>query len=146
MIPASVDIGASWRVLPPGLHEATLDELEQRFATNDRRKSLHDGLRRGCGALQAAGCAVVYLDGSYVTDKPIPGDFDACWDPTGADLASLDPVLLDFDDGRRNQKLKYGGEFFPSCATADGALTFVEYFSIDKETGLEKGLILVRLR
>jgi hypothetical protein len=35
---------------------------------------------------------------------------------------------------------------FPSCATADGALTFVEYFSIDKETGLEKGLILVRLR
>ena len=34
----------------------------------------------------------------------------------------------------------------PSCATADGALTFVEYFSIDKETGLEKGLILVRLR
>lgn len=37
------------------------------------------------------------------------------------------------------------GEFFPSCATADGALTFVEYFSIDKETGLEKGVILVRL-
>jgi len=57
----------------PGLHEATLDELEQRFATNPRRRSLHDGLRRGCGALQAAGCAVVFVDGSYVTDKPIPG-------------------------------------------------------------------------
>ena len=69
-------LGSHRRLLesaPPGLHEATLDELEKRFATNNRRRSLHDGLRRGCGALQAAGCAVVFVDGGYVTDKPIPG-------------------------------------------------------------------------
>ena len=35
---------------------------------------------------------------------------------------------------------------FPSCATADGALSFVEYFSVDKETGLEKDVIWVGLR
>jgi hypothetical protein len=146
MIPASIDIGASWNVLPPGVHDATLDEVEQRFATNKKRKVLYDGLVRGCKLLKSAGCSVVFLDGSYVTEKPVPGDFDACWDPCGVDPAKLDPVLLDFTDKRKSQKLKYGGEFFPSSATADGSRTFVEYFRTDKETGMEKGLIRIRLQ
>ena len=80
-----------------------------------------------------------------MTEKPIPRDFDACWDPAGVDLAKLDPVLQDFRNMRRNQKLKYGGEFFPSISLADGTRTFLEFFRVEKTTGLEKGLILIRL-
>ena len=133
-------------MLPPGVHEASLSEVERRFGTSDRRRELLDGIRRGCEELRAAGCTVVYLDGSYVTDKPVPGDFDLCWDPTDVDAEKIDPVLLDFSDRRKRQKLKYGGEFFPSSARADGSRTFVDFFQIDKHTGKQKGLLRIRLR
>ena len=145
MIPSTVDIGASWPVLPPGVHKATLDEVKAAFAGDAHRERLFDGLVRGCDALRLAGCTALFLDGSYVTDKPDPGDFDACWDPHGVDASTLDPVLLDFDDARKNQKQKYGGEFFPSPALADGTRTFVEFFQVEKETGMQKGVILIRL-
>ena len=145
MIPTIIDIGASWQVLPLGVHEATLDEVKVAFATNTHRQHLFDGLVRGCEALRVAGCPALFLDGSFLTDKPNPGDFDACWDPSGVDAAALDPVLLDFSDARRNQKLKYGGEFFPSPALADGTRAFVDFFQVEKETGLGKGVILIRL-
>ena len=35
----------------------------------------------------------VYLDGSFVSAKLIPGDFDACWDEDGVDFDSIDPVF-----------------------------------------------------
>ena len=146
MIPETVDIGASWKVLPNGLHDATLDDVKHRFATNETRRMLYDGLRRACQSLQTAGCTVIYLDGSYVTDKPYPGDFDVCWDPTLVDPNKLDPVFLDFSDRRKNQKKKYGGEFFPSSIRADGVHTFIEFFRIDKETGSEKGIVRIRLQ
>jgi hypothetical protein len=146
VIPKLVDIGAPWKVLPPGIHDATLSDIEHRFATNERRKALYRGFLLGCEALKSAGCTVVYLDGSYVTDKPVPGDFDACWDPKGVDPIKLDPILLDFDDRRRNQKLKYGGEFFPSSAKADGSQIFVDFFRTDRDTEKGKGVIRIQLQ
>ncbi|MBN1867786.1 hypothetical protein JW916_10880 [Candidatus Sumerlaeota bacterium] len=145
MIPASAKIDGIWKVLPPGVHDATLDEIEQRFATNETRRRLYEGFARGVEALKRAGCKEVLLDGSFVTDKPNPGDFDACWDPTGMDPKKLDPVFLDFSDGRREQKRKFGGEFFPSSARANGSRTFVEFFQNDKYTGKPKGIVRVRL-
>ncbi|MGA1824153.1 MAG: DUF6932 family protein [bacterium] len=145
MIPKLVSIGAIWRVLPPGIHEATLDDVAYSFATNARRKILYDGLVKGCQALKVAGCSTVYLDGSYITEKLYPRDFDVCWDPTGVNPAKLDPVLLDFSNKRRNQKMKYGGEFFPSSAKADGSRTFIDFFQTDRESGNEKGIIRIRL-
>jgi hypothetical protein len=58
------------------------------------------GLREALARLKAAGCRLVYLDGSFVTSKPQPEDFDACWGVTGVDVESLDPVFLDFSDSR----------------------------------------------
>ena len=145
MIPKSVDIKGLWNVLPPGIHDATMEEIERRFATSDVRRELFEGFRRGVEALRRAGCKVVFLDGSFVTDKERPGDFDACWDPSGMDHRKLDPVLLDFSHKRRRQKAVYGGEFFPSSAKADGIRTFVEFFQTDRHTGKPKGIIRVQL-
>jgi hypothetical protein len=145
MIPKSISLGGVWNVLPPGIHDATLHEIQQRFATNETRKALYNGFRRGVQALKSAGCRTVFLDGSFVCDKPKPGDFDACWEPAGVDDKKLDAVLLDFSHGRRSQKLKYGGEFFPSSAKADGSRTFVEYFQTDRDTGKAKGIIRIQL-
>ena len=58
------------------------------------------GLRAAMVSLKDAGCKTVYVDGSFVTGKERPGDFDACWEEEGVDPTILDPVLLTFDAGR----------------------------------------------
>ena len=145
MIPELINIGSPWKVLPPGIHNASLAEIKATYATNPTRITLFEGLERGAKALRRAGCKVLYIDGSFVTEKHNPLDFDACWDPLGVDPKALDPVLLDFSNRRRRQKQKYGGEFFPSSANADGAQTFLEFFRVDKHTEMEKGIIRLAL-
>lgn len=92
-------------------------------------------------ALKAAGCRTAYIDGSFVTDKAEPSDYDGCWDDTNVDVSLLDPVLKDFSNKRAAQKTKYLGEFFPANAPADAiGRTFFEFFQTDRD-GNRKGLI-----
>ena len=141
MIPALSPSG----LLPPGVHRATWTEMEERFATTEWRKTLPEGVRQAAENLKEAGCRTLYLDGSFVTSKNHPGDFDGCWDPDGVDAAKLDPVLLDFTNRRAAQKRKYHGELFISSLPADGGLTFLDFFQRDKATGNPKGIIAIDL-
>lgn len=146
MIPALVPIkGAPWDVLPPGIHPATLAEVATIFATNAKRRLLYDGLVLAATALRSAGCGKLYLDGSYVTAKSIPGDYDGCWDPAGMVRAKLDPVFLDFSNKRQAMKNRFGGEFFPSNASNTPTQTFLDFFQIEKFTGQAKGILLIVL-
>src|SRR5438105_3940573 len=90
--------------LPPGLHGASWQEFAVRFGRNQPRRWLLQGLRAALMALKAAGCRWAYINGSFVTRKQRPRDYDACWETTGVDLRRLDPVLLMFDQGRAAQK------------------------------------------
>ncbi|MBB5036336.1 DUF6932 family protein [Prosthecobacter dejongeii] len=143
MIPPHDQFG----LLPPGLHwTADPNELAKRFAVGARRRRLFDGFIEGSYLLRLAGCRFVYLDGSFVTTKELPEDFDACWDPLGVQLEKLDPVFFDFNNFRQAQKARFGGEFFPSGAQAEGpARTFFEFFQINKDTGAPKGLVAFKL-
>jgi hypothetical protein len=143
MIPDFIDIGGPWRVLPPGVHSATLEEIELRFATSDHRKRLFSGFRNGVTSLHKAGCRKIFLDGSFITEKPIPGDYDVCWDSMGVNDAKLDPVFHDFSDRRKKQKDRFYGEFFPTNSIADGKRFFFDFFQIDKYTGNAKGIICI---
>ena len=143
MIPEFMDIGSLWSVLPPGVHEATLQEVEVRFATSDHRKRLFSGFKNGATLLYKAGCQRILLDGSFVTAKPMPGDFDACWDTVGVAPDKIDPVFLDFSDCRKRQKMCFYGEFFPVTVKADGQHCFADFFQIDKYTGNAKGIISI---
>lgn len=132
--------------LPPGVHKADWDELESRFNGSPRRIELLAGLREALVALRDAGCRIVYLDGSFVTTKDEPGDFDACWAPAGVDLDALDSVLLDFSEGRRAQKGRFGGEFFPADTAADPAGTsFLDFFQRERGAPQHKGIIEIDL-
>ena len=132
--------------LPPGIHGATWDEIQARFGWTPRRRRLLRGLHRGILALQSAGCSRLYLDGSFVTDKPEPGDFDACWDPVGVRAALLDPVLLDLQWPRQAQKRRFSGEFFLANVPAEPAGTlFLDFFQKDKVDGKPKGIIALDL-
>lgn len=132
--------------LPPGVHEADWAELEAAFGGSPRRDALLAGLQEALDSLQEAGCRTAYIDGSFVTATATPGDFDACWDAVGVDPDALDPVLLDFSDGRRAQKKRFGGELFPANAAAEpGGTRFLDYFQRDRGTDEPKGIVQIDL-
>jgi hypothetical protein len=132
--------------LPPGVHTATWSEVQARFGWNTRRQTLLTGLEQAIEDLRNAGCSTLYLNGSFVTSKPEPGDFDACWTLDGVDLDSIEPTLLEFDAGRAAQKARYGGELFPADWDATGnSTTFLEFFQAIRGGG-QKGIIRIDLR
>jgi len=145
MIPMLIELaGAPWRVLPQGIHPATLDEIETAFAINPWRRELFGGLMLGVSALAVAGCERLYVDGSYVTENPAPGDYDVCWEPAGVDHFKLDPVFFDMRNKRATQKAKFKGEFLPVQRDANG-YSFIDFFQVEKFSGGQKGLLSVQL-
>lgn len=133
--------------LPQGIHWATWHEFADRFGGTSHRRRLIRGLKKAIDSLRSAGCKSVYIDGSFVTSKANPVDFDGCWDMEGVDPSLLDPALLNFNNGRSIQKWKYMGELFPAQFTENGSgKIFLEFFSVDKETGNPKGIVALNLR
>jgi hypothetical protein len=146
MIPAFQSDGN----LPPGIHSARWLEFQRRFGGDQHRRRLLFGLRQLLLKLAAAGCEIAYLDGSFVTAKSVPADFDGAWELKNVDLQRLhaiEPALFDFSNQRAAQKRKYLGEMFPadSQELASGH-TFLEFFQQDKQTGDRKGVVAIDLR
>jgi hypothetical protein len=133
--------------LPPGIHRFTWEELVEQIGRTAHRRRLLDGPERAAKDLRTAGCRNIYLDGSCVTSKEVPGDFDACWDRAGVDLRKLlETPLWTFDRGRAAQKAAYGGELLPTDAQADAhGRRFLDFFQVDKETGDPKGIVALDL-
>jgi len=131
--------------LPPGVHFATWKEICRKFGANDGRRKLLVGLRNALLSLQNAGCRTFYLDGSFVTSKEIPLDFDGLWDSDGVSLDLVDPVLLDFTNKQAAQKKKFGGEMFPNISGEQDELALFELFQTDKASGKRKGIISIDL-
>ena len=130
--------------LPPGVHDAPWSEVAPRFSFNGHRIRLMQGLLAALINLANAGCRSLLLDGSFVTEKELPRDYDGAWDPVGVDPDRLDPVLLDFSNGRAAMKSKYMGELFPASATAAPGVLFRDFFLKDRN-GVPKGVVLVDL-
>jgi hypothetical protein len=132
--------------LPAGTHEATWDEVAARYGYTPHRRLLLAGLKGALDALRLAGCHRAYVDGSFVTAKREPGDFDVCWDVDDVDPDLLDPVLLTFDNSRAAQKAKYHGEVFPANAAADRSGTrYIQFLQRDKRTLQAKGIVALEL-
>lgn len=142
MLPPLTEVpGAPYHILPPGIHWATMEDVAARFVTSPRRVWLVEGLVQAVDVLTRAGCRRLYLDGSFVTSKESPGDYDGCWDPIGVVASRLDPILLDFSQGREAQKRKYRGELFVASLSSGLSCTFMEFFQIEKHTGATKGIV-----
>ncbi len=132
-------------LLPSGEHRVSWDDVLDRFGWNLVRRRQLDGLSEGLELLAEAGCRRVWLNGSFVTAKDEPGDFDVVWDPIGVDTDQLDPIFFDLADGRRAQKDRFGGEFLPDVVESVSGLRFAEFFQRDRG-GEAKGIIVLELK
>ncbi len=99
-----------------------------------------------CLELRNGGVTRVFLDGSFVTSKEAPGDYDGCW--PGAEMLNpsrVDPVLFDFAYPRKRMKAEYGGELFIAEHDATGlGQPFRDFFKYDRD-GNEKGIVVLLL-
>jgi hypothetical protein len=126
--------------LPPGIYIVTLKEIEQKFAYTEHRNHLFEGLKRLLKNLKAAGCMTLYLDGSYVTNKTEPADYDCIWDPTGVTQALDKDILKPLEE----RKAKYFGDIFVYMPE-HGGFPHLRYFQKDQDDN-PKGIIQIDLR
>lgn len=142
MIPEFNEFG----LLPIGIHLATWKEFKDRFGINSHRLKLFNGLIQAGNVLKQAGCILIYVDGSFVTNKKFPSDYDACWDLVGVNPTRLDQLMIQFDDiSRKLLKAKYLGDLFPAqIPEGSSGKTFVDFFQTDKNTGKLKGIVALK--
>lgn len=131
--------------LPAGLHWAGIREFRNAFVSNYHRSWLFEGFVKACIELRQAGCSRVFVGGSYVTSKEFPGDYDACWDPAGVSAASLNPMLYDATLAEEQRKF-YRGEWFIGKHGNGPESAMYEFLSHDKNTGIERGMIGIKLK
>ena len=134
--------------LSPGEHPANWEEVRERFGGNPTRERLLVGLKKAIILLRAAGCPRIWLDGSFVSSKPEPGDFDGCYD--FCDLTVLDERLYPaFRLQQREQKRDFGGELFPAQALADRteqgvSVSYRQFFQSSRK-GTSKGIVVLEI-
>ena len=133
--------------LPPGIHRATIEEIEERFAWNGRRKRLFRGLTEALENLSSAGVKKIWINGSFITSKNEPEDIDGCWEyEQSVDVNKLDMVFLDINPPRKAMKDKYGVDFLISTTMLiDGKdRDVLDFFQLDRN-GNRKGILLVEI-
>ncbi|RNJ49052.1 DUF6932 family protein [Methylocystis hirsuta] len=133
--------------LPPGLHKATWEEFTERYGVTTHRKRLIELMQKLIVHLKEVQCQNLFVDGSFVTNKEVPNDYDACWDVTGVKIERMDPVLLVFTtEGKEKMVIKYGGDLRPDkFSPFETNVSYLEFFQIDRE-GDRKGIIHLSLQ
>jgi hypothetical protein len=147
MLSQMIEFDSRTGYLPEGVHRLTVPEVARLFAWNPRRRFLFDGLSRALSNLQFAGCRTVIVDGSFITAKEEPADWDAAFDPVGVIAKRLDPILIKHDDGRRAMRAKYLGDMFPwtSVASSLTGSLYRQFFQKDRD-GIPKGIVEILLQ
>jgi hypothetical protein len=131
MIPPFEDNG----YLPPGIHSATLDEIEARFGReSELRRVQLESLRWLINLAGGAEVERVVLDGSFVTDSIEPNDID-CVLLLGPHFSTDCPAAKELVDGLPflDLELVEGPEF---------SLLVEKIFATDRN-GVPKGLVEV---
>lgn len=145
-IPEFTDAG----FLPPGVHPATWSQMVDRFGHTPERRVILDNMRLAVSDLKEAGAKRIYVGGSLVTKKPVPGDFDLGWLSNGvAESARARPEFNVY-----GSKSKYGGDIFQNVifgahygkAVPGGAAKPIQDFlRHNMRVGKDVGVILLDL-
>jgi hypothetical protein len=136
--------------LPPGIHWMSWEDFYNEFSFSPKRKILLIGLENAINELKKCGCDTIYIDGSFVTNKLEPNDFDACWEgdvfTVVNNMMAIEPIFLDFSNCRKNQKDKYKGEILPAMSYADSkGTTYLDFFQQIKYSIDRKGIVAIKL-
>src|SRR5438132_11224065 len=136
--------------LPEGHYLTTWAEIEERFGgeAGSQRRSVLDNLLRWRDRLRDRGITGrLILDGSFVSAKSDPGDFDTLLiaDEAAEQILAVDEdarQLIDYSYCKANH---WGDVFFFSAAAVQRfpSLCRTDIFDLDKATWTPKGVVEV---
>lgn len=138
-------------VLPPGIHDASLDEIRTlfgQFHETDRRPRLFEKLQKLVYQIKSLGfIRHLIVNGSFVTSKPDPEDIDL--------ILAINPEILQRAEwapaeynALSSRRLRRQYQFDVLVAPADGSAysEYIELFSrIKGSPGGQKGLVRLQL-
>lgn len=102
-------------LLPPGVWDCTLEEIQERFCWNDHRRELWQGLERFLDheyrklPIQFP----LWIDGSFCRKKEIPSDIDVVLDVSSFDASIALPVVIPVHLRHDEIKAKYHIDAWP---------------------------------
>ncbi len=134
--------------LEPGMYNMMWEDFKSVFGSSEYRQNLIRGMEMAVNGLKAVGCKVIYIDGSFITKKIYPRDFDLCWDEDGVNYELSKTTyrgLFDFGFKMQNMKKRYGEDIVQMTNYAnERGTSFLNYFQEDKQ-GREKGIVKISL-
>lgn len=127
-------------ILPPGVHVCTFVEAEQLLCSNERRIEIWAGLQGFVDWAEALPPpTAILIDGSYVTDKPLPGDVDVIVDISGCMEADQLRWFEAWNDHHEHVKDAYLVDFYPFVVGQGNDFSaFFQYVRI--EEALRRGI------
>jgi hypothetical protein len=144
-IPMLNDFG----LLPEGIHDCAAPEVVASFCANAAREAVWQGFQ---GFLRWAGTkpgpVAIYMDGSFVTDKEIPGDIDVAVDITGCSLPDQNEWIVAFHREHDRVKREFRTDFYPYIGEqGHNFRAFFQYVRVDEAlargapNGIRKGIL-----
>src|SRR5271156_1081597 len=143
--------------LPEGVHDCTLDQMRERFATNPVRVQLWERFQHFLRwALSTGAFSHAYIDGGFITNKAHPEDIDVILQtraPYGTEAFSAMEIF--FAKGMDVIYTKYSVHLHFWCEGFPGGLTdfrrFFQYLRpqdaapFGLKEGARKGIVRIKL-
>lgn len=126
-------------LLPEGVHDCGIDEVADRLGFNAHRQQLIEGLRGVIGWMERMPPAEsLIIDGSFVTDKDLPGDIDAVAMISNLTERNQRQWVRNWQPERVQLKQQYGVDLFPTVIGRGN--NFASYFQyIRPDEALDRG-------
>lgn len=125
-------------LLPSGIYDCSLSEAKDRFAFNDTREAIWENLLLALEEMRIAGLSgIVHLDGSYVTDKPIPGDVDLILDVRNETIQQQGLAVM-FFYSKHNDLKANNVDWWPTLPAQNDFVSFFQY--VGEKTAAAKHL------
>lgn len=144
-IPGLNDFG----LLPAGIHDCAVAEVQENFCGGPAREAAWASFQGFLGWVSTMPSPVsIFVDGSFVTDKPVPGDVDVIIDITACVPADQDVWIVAYHREHARLKQEFGTDFYPVITGVGYDFTaFFQYVRVDEALargapdGTRKGIL-----
>ena len=129
-------------LLPVGIHDCSVEEMQARFGWNEHRRKLICGFTHFLSQeIFGVFDYPVYADGSFVTDKKCPNDIDVALELRGASDAESWRGLVFMQEHQARIRGQYKVDFWINFRNANDFVAFFQYagHKTAKFKGLESG-------
>lgn len=135
-VPAFTQYG----LLPAGVHQCTFAEAQACLCSNQHREQVWDGLIQFAQwAVRLPSPDAYLLDGSFVTDKPLPKDIDLVVDVTGCSQADQLNWFAAHAAHHAVAKQQFSVDFYPFViGLGNDFSAFFQYVRVDE--ALRRGI------